>query len=194
MKVQVKYVVLFSVINYITQFKAANKIKDITPNIINSKVKGKRVYKLSAKEKEELDYDLTMYSHKYLTELNKEQLLELFNECCFRECCDTMGSITLEYGHLPAISFTYYNEGFGQYEYNAYISPLILITDDEVNSNIELKDNREQILKLQYDKLYNTLLESDCDIEYLINNLKEEVILDNWDNYIIPFEYAKTNL
>lgn len=84
-------------------------------------------------EDETLDYGHTKHvSRKYCGVLDFDQLIQFLNDCNFHSTCQTMGSLTMEYGWMEAIAFEadcgqdYYS---GIYHcLNAYISP---VYDDE---------------------------------------------------------------
>jgi hypothetical protein len=64
------------------------------------------------------------FHRKYCGELTKEQLKEFIWDMGLYYDCETMGSLTLEYGHLPAFSMRADNM-FSDFIDCCYVSPLI---------------------------------------------------------------------
>jgi hypothetical protein len=88
-----------------------------------------------------LDGDYKNGKHrKYTAELNKEQFKQFVDDCClYMEDVETMGSLTIEYGHLPAFSFNGENE-FAIWQ-KAYVTPFPEHVDPNKQLNYEKRYN-----------------------------------------------------
>lgn len=70
--------------------------------------------------------------------LSVDELEDLFRQTCMTYQCDTMGSLTTEYGWLPATSYAYYDQATYQptmQNTSAYVS--VLFEDKDIPSNID---------------------------------------------------------
>lgn len=182
MEKELYYYVILSITRIGEKFdKLQYKLNDVIPDVVkNSKIGKKKLYTKTESIEEDLGNYVHQFGRKYTSLLNRQQLLDLVEECYFDETCDTMGSLSLEYGLLPAISFTCY-EIFDIWSYNAYVSPITDLTVDEIEtSNEKLKEHRLNYYNNELDRIMNLLLESNGDLDKL-DSLPEKLVLDNWD-------------
>jgi hypothetical protein len=147
MKTKVKWLVIINIM-----YLKDTKLSEIKPDIIKYPL-----FRATDIEKED-----QYINRKYYGTLTFEQLSDLFRECSFTDTCQTMGSLTLEYGMLPAISFDI-NENW--YSINAYISPIY----DNIEFLESLKDLKDWQLNRVWamtDKLMKWLENDSLEIEW----------------------------
>jgi hypothetical protein len=116
MKITLKYYVILTA-EYIERNEQGqfNPFKHALPEVV------KRFYPTDI---EYLDENETILSRKYCGELTADELLQFIEDCYFYYTIGTMGSLTLEYGHLDAISFESEAVYPDDVRLNAYISPI----------------------------------------------------------------------
>ena len=91
--------------------------------------------------KNNFDYEeeLGFYHVKNVAVVDLDGLNKLVYNTCLVYECETMGSLTVEFGHLPAKSFSV-NDGSEYFE-NAYISAII--PDERVNEVVRLQTGKD---------------------------------------------------
>lgn len=102
-------------------------------------IKEKRAYSTDV-ERERIDGKMPITRRKVVFPLmSADELEELFRQTDMTYQSDTMGSLTMEYGWLPAVSYGYY--GYPTYyeptyqNTSAYVS--VLFEDKDIPSNID---------------------------------------------------------
>lgn len=116
--------------------------------------------------------------------LSLEEIKQLFYECEFCEYCDTLGSMSIEYGWLNARSYS--SDSYYKQTTNVYISVIFDFEefDDIEKESICMQKNykwQEKIEKEIWDGLDRE------DWEYLEAIMEDEFIFDN-NQLEIPFE------
>ena len=90
-------------------------------------------------ERERVDGETPVTRRKIIFPLlSVDELEELFRQTCMTYQGDTMGSLTTEYGWLPATSYAYYDQATYQptmQNTSAYVS--VLIEDEDIPSDID---------------------------------------------------------
>ena len=113
-------------------------------------------FDLQITEAGESDY-IEGYKHrKLVSQLTEDQLQEFIDEFyLYPEDVMTMGSLTIEYGLLPAVSFN-----AEDYEYgaciNCYISPLFLFNEPIQSEKIF---NDEDYIDINWDDIHEMIIE-----------------------------------
>lgn len=101
-------------------------------------LKEKRAYTTDV-ERERIDGKTPVTRRKIIFPLlSIDELEELFRQTCMTYQGDTMGSLTMEYGWLPATSYAYYEQATYQptlQNTSAYVS--ILFEDKDIPSEID---------------------------------------------------------
>lgn len=91
-------------------------------------------------EVEEINY--FSKHRKYTGILTIEELASFVDNCYFDSTCQTMGALTIEYGMLPAISFSC-DSNYDGYNINAYISPIFSPETEKKLSETQPKDEKQ---------------------------------------------------
>jgi hypothetical protein len=168
---QTKYIVLFTH-QFIIDEKLAAKLNiddlqdfDITDHVEIDD------YKPSRGEWSECNVDYDIYSQdgfltadlKFVGDLDEKDLLAWFEDEFFYYNCDTMGSITTEYGHLPAHNYiadhhdpykNWKNEVLnGEQSLSVYITPYIKTEDGLLDPKPELFQRLRDAVENNYDVL-----------------------------------------
>ncbi|MBU2249278.1 MAG: hypothetical protein KKD77_21200 [Gammaproteobacteria bacterium] len=120
MKVELQFQIIFTV--NVDKGGCAPRLDDLKPGIVRS-----RKFRVTEEEVEEPEYQAK--HRKYVGYVNWDGLRSFLEDLCPSEVCDTMGALTLEYGLLPAVSFSDGNDGYSR---NAYISVIIDPASEEV--------------------------------------------------------------
>ena len=127
-------------------------------------IKEKRAYTTDV-ERERIN-DMPVTRRKIIFPLlSVDELEELFRHTCMTYQCDTMGSLTTEYGWLPATSYAYYDQATYQptlQNTSAYVS--VLMEDEDIPSDIDKhKDMVEAFQKFtaHADELIHQYIESE---------------------------------
>lgn len=101
-------------------------------------IKEKRAYSTDV-ERERIDGNTPITRRKIVFPLvSIDELEELFRQTDMTYHSDTMGSLTMEYGWLPATLYAYYDQSTYQPTYqdtSAYVS--VLFEDKDIPSNID---------------------------------------------------------
>jgi len=108
--------------------------------------------------------EYTLKHRKYTGITDWRQTKELLSQFDFNETCQTMGSLTIEFGLLPAISFNAYDD-YGNFNINAYVSPIV--------------ENEEQL-----SKEFGKLTEEQREAKGKIISNKLGKCLDRLENYL----------
>ena len=142
----------FYVIFTIDIIKAADTW--ITLSKIKPKTVTRKNFTVTESANDEPEYYKT--HRRYCGILSIDDLEKFISDCDFDDTCQTMGALTLEYGLLPAISFSAYAE---DYTFNAYISPIF---SDKTEAALgTLPENARPIaqegITLAFDNLMNAL-------------------------------------
>lgn len=90
------------------------------------------------------DFDVK-YHRKYRGLLTASQTEKFLDEIEAHSTCETMGSLDLNFGWLPAISFETDNSHYGYWDC-CYISPVVL---DDSPDDFDPKNNKQDALILQ---------------------------------------------
>ncbi len=102
---------------------------------------------------------------KYCSHLTAKQVKELLDYDWF-ETCDTMGSLSLEYGLIPAVSF---NFEVGGYDYTAFLNSYIsavVVNEEELCGELDKLDKDTAEIKSKkigqkLDRIHKILLDAD---------------------------------
>ena len=101
-------------------------------------IKEKKAYTTDV-ERERIDGKTPITRRKIVFPLlSVDELEELFRQTCMTYQADTMGSLTMEYGWLPATSYAYYEQWTYQptrQNTSAYVS--VLFEDKDIPSDID---------------------------------------------------------
>lgn len=104
-------------------------------------------------------WDEHWMDRKYCGEIPAKNLPYFLQEIGAATTCQTMGALTLEYGHLPAISFE--SEGYGyEQRINAYVSP-VLPSEELYKAFEALPEGQQEVVR---ERVANELEKS---LEYL---------------------------
>jgi hypothetical protein len=117
----------------------------------------------------DVERDENRISKKYIGLLTPDQLIEFVDLCEFTDTCQTQGALTLEYGLLPAISFSETDSYYYGYEFNAYISPVISNYDDLCDELDKLPEKQKEVV------LNRVYKETDSILNYLENDLLDKI-------------------
>lgn len=127
-------------LNYYVIFSVTYKYRDVDGQFLPIQGKPEMVKRPLFVPTDVEDIDGKLKDRKYCATLTPDQLIEFMKETEFTDTCQTMGSLTLEYGMLPAISFEYYDYN---YSVNAYVSP-VPGSDHATYSEFEKLDEKQQ--------------------------------------------------
>jgi len=118
MRAKVEYYIIFTIEIYRDRY---HKLKHIKPRVVK--------YPDFIVTEKKPEYEEISVYRKYVGILSPKKLKDFMEECMFDESNKTMGALTIEYGLIPAVSFS--SDHYGYY-FNAYISPIPHREDEQI--------------------------------------------------------------
>lgn len=179
MRVKLEYYVILTIQIY---KEDRERYSSPEPNLTDIKPSVVKFPKFHVTEDTPEDSDIKKH-RKYVGIISPEDLKNLIEEADFENADETMGSITLDYGWMPAISFSAYAERHG---INAYITPIPEREDEEIlMRELDSHPQREIVVKKVNRKL------SQC-LEVLKDVLKTEALPKSFfvDVNQLSFDFA----
>lgn len=174
MKTQINYYVILSIERYKQKGdKFLPTLTQLKPGIVKYPL-----FYATDNEIEQIDDDLKRYARKYCGLLTAKQLIEFLEQSDFTETCSTLGSITIEFGWIPAISFSVCDHDYGL---NAYVSPIIC-EKSFIEEYDKLPEERQKQKAIYINKLMY-----DC-MKFLENEVLENYPIE------IPEKYTVCNI
>lgn len=133
--------------------------------------------------------EMGMYHVKNIAIVDLEGLNKFLYNSCLKYECETMGSMTMEYGIIPAKSFTYYDYNTDESE-NAYISAIV--PNERVDEVIRLQTGKD------FSELSKEMKKNAQELLYKVGDTLDKIMdgvadaSKNYDPYEIPEELSKS--
>jgi hypothetical protein len=95
---------------------------------------------------------------KYCGIISAEKLEEIVqNEIYPEDVCQTMGALTIEFGMLPAISWSVFEHG---YDINVYVSPIFRDNGQDIQVNLDkLNDKQKEVVYKRIDTIVSNAMD-----------------------------------